>query len=58
MRTVIFTCVMLVLFWATDFAVLMWDLNPPAHEGYSGTVIFLWFLFLVMDVIKLSKGDK
>ena len=35
MRTVIFTCVMLVLFWATDFAVLMWDLNPPGYDGYK-----------------------
>ena len=57
MRTVIFTCVMLILFWATDFAVLMWDLNPPGYDGYTGMIVFLWFMFLGMDIVELQK-DK
>ena len=55
MRTVIFTCVMLILFWATDFVVLMWGLNPPGYDGYTGMIVFLWFMFLILDIIELQK---
>ena len=55
MRTVIFTCVMLVLYWATDFAVLMWGLDPPGYDGYTEMILMLWFIFFIMDIIELSK---
>ena len=55
MRTVIFTCVMLILFWATDFAVLMWGLDPPGYDGYAEMVLVLWFIFFIMDAIDLAK---
>ena len=58
MRTVIFTCVMLILFWATDFAVLMWGLDPPGYDGYPEMVLVLWFIFFIMDVIDLSKVKR
>jgi len=53
MRTVIFTCVMLVLYWATDFAILMWGLDPPGYDGYSEMILILWFIFFIMDIANL-----
>ena len=55
MRTIIFTCVMLILFWATDFVILKWGLDPPGYDGYSEMVLVLWFIFFIMDAIDLAK---
>ena len=56
MRTLIFTSFLMIMLWATDFAVLMWNLNLDKAQGTLPleVVIFVWIFCILLDIKEIN----
>jgi len=54
----IFTMFLMAMFWANDFAVLMWDLDLDKAVGnLPPSIIFaVWCFCMVLDVSELLRS--